>query len=411
MSLRILHTSDWHLGLHLHQESLQAEQQEFLNWLINTCIPQETPQVVLISGDVFDKTNPPTFARQMYYSFLAKLVNTSVKQVIITSGNHDSPALLDASKELLNLLNIQVIGNAPENPEECLVHVYDGSDNLQLVVAAVPFLRDQDIRFAQTEGEEHDREQLLRKGIYSYFEKAGRAAKKVAGNLPVVAMGHLFATNASISESERPIQLGNLAGIGSDCFPPELFDYVALGHIHRPQEVQNKANIWYSGSPIALSFSEWNQPKQVRMIEIESGKLESKAVPVPLFRKLMRLEGSFEEVKSKLNAFENKYPFPAFVEIQVLENTRQSSLGRELAQWVEELSKTRKDDFLILAYRFSFLENRKQLSAQTDKTNLDELKPEEVLLNLLNEEEMDEEERKNLLQVFFEICEMEGGEA
>lgn len=143
--LRILHTSDWHLGRSLYGKSRYNEFEAFLNWLAEL-IAQEHIDVLLISGDVFDTTTPSNKAQELYYFFLARIAKTGCRKVIVIAGNHDSPTFLDASKAILKALDVEVIGYAGSDPESEVIAVRDINNKVELVVCAVPYLRERDIR-------------------------------------------------------------------------------------------------------------------------------------------------------------------------------------------------------------------------------------------------------------------------
>jgi len=342
--MKILHTADWHLGKKLYKQDLQEEQKLFLEWLLEH-IEQEKIDILLVAGDIFDLANPPTEARALYYWFLSKLANKC--QIVITGGNHDSAQMLDAPKELLDLLSIKVIGSARNSIEEELV-VYQN-----VVIAAVPYLRDADIRKA-VEGESRESTiENIRKGIKNHYEELATLCEEKYPNSLKIAMGHLYAAGAESSDSEREIQIGNLAGIDKKTFS-ETFSYVALGHIHRPQWVE-KDRIRYSGSPIALSFSEREDKKIVVQLEIEEGKIqEIKEIEVPRFRKLKLIKGSMESVRKQLIDFQNDLALKAFIEIEVEESTYNPIYVQEINEIASVLDNDQLEQMMILKSKINF---------------------------------------------------------
>ena len=400
----ILHTADWHLGANLYNENLEEEHQLFLDWLTTECLPEVKPQVLIISGDVFDKANPTVNARKMYFKFLAKLIDLNIKQVIITAGNHDSASMLEAPKELLEYLNIHIIGNAPGDVQELLISVIGDNNEVVAKVAAVPFLREQDVRFSQFGDNEETRETSLRKGIFDYFNAVFNAAfDSRKHGIPLICMGHLFASGVTISDSERPVQIGNLADVGADCFPEEKVDYVALGHIHRPQNVGGTNHIWYSGSPIALSFSEWSHPKSLRVITLDGLKVHSEAIEIPKFRELIRLEGTFEEVKEKEKTITNSVQLPAFLDITITELKYDSSIGKDITSWVQQISELRKRVYKVAAYRYGFLNKPTSLSRLMDSKSLSETTPLEIFNKLLEAKNADKGLTETYTTIFHEL--------
>ena len=262
--MKILHTSDWHLGHRLHEQLQTEEQQLFLSWLI-TVINDQLIDVLLISGDIFDTGTPSSQSLSIYYNFLVELKSSHCNHVIITGGNHDAPGTLNAPKEILRALNIQVIGKATENISDEVFEV--SVDNEAVMVAAVPYLRDQDIRRAiagESFAEIGDR---YKSALIKHYSEVAEACELInKDNNPVIAMGHLFAIGGTTTDSEQTIYVGNAGDIGADDFP-SLFDYIALGHLHRHQKISD--TIIYSGTPYILSFSEVNHQKKVVTIEIK----------------------------------------------------------------------------------------------------------------------------------------------
>ena len=256
--MRILHTADWHLGLRLYKKDLTQEHRLFFDWLINL-IRERDIDVLLISGDIFDQGNPANEARVMYFSFLRDLIKYNCK-VIITGGNHDSPGVLNAPKDILEMLNVHTIGNVTEDISQMVIELHH-NNQLKAVVCAIPFIREKDIYDFTVESIFENKVEQVRAGIKNIYSSIGDLVKDNY-QVPILAMGHLYAAGAELSDSERDIQVGNQSAINVEDFT-DVFDYIALGHIHRPQFVAGQKHIRYSGSPIALSFSEKMDQKLV----------------------------------------------------------------------------------------------------------------------------------------------------
>lgn len=291
--MKILHTADWHLGHRLHEHGQHEEQQLFLDWLI-ALIDEEKIDVLLVSGDIYDTGVPSTQSQKMYYDFLINLQQTHCSEVVITGGNHDAPGTINAPKELLAALSVRVIGKATEDIADEIFHLTVGEE--EVIIAAVPYLRDQDIRRA-VQGESFDEiTGRYKKALVNHYQAAADHCLSISeSKAPLIAMGHLFAVGGSISDSEQHIYVGNLGHIGADDFP-ETFDYIALGHLHKPQIVGGRDHIRYSGSPVMLSFSETGYEKQILILETDKNQLkEIRSVAVPVFRELFRISGTVEE--------------------------------------------------------------------------------------------------------------------
>ncbi|SKA76358.1 Exodeoxyribonuclease I subunit D [Prosthecobacter debontii] len=278
--MRMLHTADWHLGARLIERERLEEHAAFLTWLLEV-LRAERIDVLLISGDVFDAANPPQNAIALYFDFIRRLAELKTVKTVITGGNHDSASHLNAPRDLLRHFDVHVFGHA-SHP-----HLVDLGD---VVVAAVPFLRERDLRQA-TPGETlqtvHDH---IRSAIRDHYATQLHAARELAQARPIIAMGHLTALGATASDSERDIHIGNLGAVGADVFAG--FDYTALGHLHRPQKVGGLEHVRYSGSPLALSFSEAADAKSVAMVEIapQANGLTIELLPIPTPRQLNRVK-------------------------------------------------------------------------------------------------------------------------
>lgn len=307
--MRVLHTADWHLGQHFltGQERL-TEQQAFLNWLLET-VQTHGVDALVIAGDVFDTTSPSHAAQELYYTFLVKMQGTSCRDIVVVGGNHDSPTLLNASRQLLRQLRIHVVGGVPTDPAEQVLSLTGADGKTGLVVCAVPFLRDRDIRLAVA-GETPDERQLrIRQSIAEHYAALADSAA-VRGlreqDIPVLATGHLYAAGGEAREgAERDVHIGGLGLVGAEHFPA-AFDYVALGHLHRPQVVGGREHIRYSGSPVPLSFTEADDRQQVLLLEFKgAGTPSITSLLVPVARRLQRFHGTLEEVEADILGFDN----------------------------------------------------------------------------------------------------------
>ncbi len=298
-AFRVLHTADWHLGKMLNEQSREEEQKRFLDWLLKQVVELEV-DVVLVAGDVFDTANPPQSAEALYYDFVAELNRKSSASLVLIAGNHDSANQLEAPKRVLKALRTHVHGAVADEPADRLL-LLPSADAPKVAIAMVPFLREKDLRMGKT----GDKEAAVRKeivaGITRVYEETAKAAKSAKISCPVIATGHLTVAGSSSSESERDIHIGGLGAIDSTVFP-EAFAYVALGHLHRPQSTDKAGRVRYSGSPIALSFSEVDDKKEVRLLDVNAKGITQGSVPIPVFRKLVQLKTSLETLDKDLAA-------------------------------------------------------------------------------------------------------------
>ncbi len=396
--MKILHTADWHLGKKLYKKDLTEEHNLFFGWLIETIKAREI-DLLLISGDVFDSANPPNEARQLYYGFLAKMVLLNCR-IIITGGNHDAPSMLDAPRELLAMLNISIVGGVPENKIEMLLPF--PPQNPDIVIAAIPYLRDSEIRQAIDNESFDNKIEAMKQGIRTFYDNVAEQAKNRFPTIPLLAMGHLYARGVTTSDSEREIQIGNLASFDANDFSAD-FVYVALGHIHRPQQVGNSGRVRYSGSPISLSFSEKNDIKIVIEICFENQQIVTiEPLQVPQFRQLRHISGSFEEVKKQLINFKNQGQLKAFIEIEVKEQNYNPLLTKELN---DIISVFENEEAEILKHRIGF-ENTATGADELFVVGqaIDEISERDVLLKRLEfENALGDDDRQMIMEAFDEL--------
>ncbi|WP_225986437.1 exonuclease SbcCD subunit D C-terminal domain-containing protein [Rufibacter sp. LB8] len=400
--IRVLHTADWHLGQRLAGHERTEEHRAFLTWLCQTICDQKI-DLLVIAGDIFDTGFPSNTALKLYYDFLREVKDTCCQEVVVIGGNHDSVSTLNAPAEFLRHYKVHVVGGAPENAADQVLLISSALGEPQLVVCAVPFLRDKDVRLSVPGETSEEREARLKQGIcdhYSQFSPLVDDYKKQG--IPVLATGHLFAAGSSASDSEKEIHVGNLGQITGDQFPT-CFDYVALGHLHRPQVVNKLPHIRYSGSPIPLSFSENTDRKQVVVLEFADGKLASiQDLPVPCWRKLVRFKGTLDEILPKILAYDNiEFPHPAWAEVQL---QYEHNLHEHTAKLHEAFAANTCVHLLI--HRHQRTISDQSLDQQiTQDQDLADLKPKEVFLKRC-EEALGNAGYDELVSTFDELLEL-----
>lgn len=294
--MRILHTADWHIGKKLHERSRHDEHKQFLEWLLEK-IKQHDIELLLVSGDIFDTSLPSAEATKLYYEFLYRLSNETKTYTVIIAGNHDSARHLEAPREFLKMGRIYVVGLANE-PSECVFTI--PPENPQVAVAAVPYLSESELEHIsfETEVEKSERYRERIKALYS------ECVTSLPTNIPIILMGHFYVEGGTVSGSERKtqgepfnesqpnIRIGGASAVHANDFPHGV-DYVALGHLHRPQSIKGKKfPIRYSGSPIPLRFTEIDYQKKIYILDIsENGTLEQEEIEIPTFKELCIVEG------------------------------------------------------------------------------------------------------------------------
>jgi len=300
--LTMIHTADWHFGAVLYGQRRHREHAAFAQWFID-CVAREKPDVVLISGDIFDTTTPSHQAQTLYYDTIAALRRGGCPHIIVTGGNHDAPSLLNAIQPLVQDQGITIVGAATENPADEVLLLRDAAGIPQLIVCAVPYLRDRDVRLSESGQSPDDKHAALVAGIRQHYAEVVAAAVQLCETLdtpvPIVGMGHLFVAGGVAGDGVRDLYVGTLSYVGTDIFPESL-DYVALGHLHVPQQVSGATVIRYSGSPIPMGFGESKQQKIV--LKVALGNIENAPVVtpihVPTFQRLVAMSGDWEKLEN-----------------------------------------------------------------------------------------------------------------
>jgi exonuclease SbcD len=421
--LRILHTSDWHLGHRLYERDRTAEHRAALSWLLDT-IEEQKVELLVVAGDIFDTMNPSNTARGLYYNFLGELQRTGCKAAVIVGGNHDSPSLLDAPAELMRHLNLHVVGGAKSDPNDqvFMLEVPEGATagakgglGRAVLVAAVPYLRDKDLKYSIAGESPEDRKQRMRSAILTHYQDIGAAVEARRGNtkVPILATGHLFAAGSEDAEDKAShIYLADKNNIEAGQFPAS-FDYVALGHIHQAQRVGGKENVRYSGSLVPLTFGEARQPQSVCVFDLtQAGQnIEVQKITLPRFRELKSIRGTAEEVLTELKALtlmekvlESSH-LPPWVEVRV-ETAHPLPLLREELQAVITSDESAGDSLRPEILRTSLVRpDTATATPQLSTRNLSELDPEDVFYQLCHNGEATEkrEDYDDLLASFREL--------
>ncbi|WP_368939274.1 exonuclease subunit SbcD [Proteus mirabilis] len=409
--MRIIHTSDWHLGQYFFTKTRAQEHQQFLDWLLAQ-IREQQVDAVIVAGDIFDTGSPPSYARELYNRFIVAIRDTQC-QLIILGGNHDSVATLNESKSLLACLNTTVIANVHTETPQAPIILYQKNHTPGALLCAIPYLRPRDMINSKSGQSGADKQGALKEAIADYYQRQYQAAldlrKQLNVNIPIIATGHLTTIGASVSDSVREIYIGTLEAFNATLFPP--FDYIALGHIHRPQRVNKSGHIRYSGSPIPLSFDESAQQKSVCLIDFEQDKLaEMTLLPIPEFQLLRTLSGSLQEIATQLEKLATQYnemDTTIWLDIEV---STQDYLS-DIQTRIQELTQSPLFEVIVLRRA------RKQHQAlmQNEKETLTELTVYDVFERRLAQHQFETEEDKTRLTTLFkqavEMAEQEDNNA
>lgn len=397
--MKLLHTSDWHIGRTLCGRKRYDEHDLFLTWLSET-IQKNEIDVLLVSGDIFDTTAPSNRAQELYYQFLHKVSASNCKHIVIIAGNHDSPSFLNAPKELLKVLNVHVVGNVPQDLNDEVIVLYDQQHNPELIVCAVPYLRDKDIRSAEAGESIDDKGSKLVAGMIKHYAAVGLLADtkriELGKEIPIVGMGHLFTSGGQIVDDDgvRDLYIGTLAYLPANTFP-DCFDYTALGHLHIPQKVMDTETIRYSGSPLPMGFGESHHKRSVLQVDINNGNTTVIPIEVPRFQLFESIKGDWDHISHRLTEL-SEADINVWLEIIYTGDEVISDLQDRLITYVSD---TQLD--LLRIKNNQIIQRALEQTSITE--TLDDLSEIEVFERCLQVHEVPEEQKQGLLDAYNEI--------
>lgn len=400
--MRIIHTSDWHLGQYFYGKSRAAEHQQFAQWLVDQV---ETHQVdaVIVAGDIFDTGAPPSYARQLYADMLSQLHDAGCVSVVL-AGNHDSVAVLNETAGLLHRFHSQVTTAVSENPADQVSVLRAQNGDPLAILCAVPFIRPRDIVRSEAGLSASQRQQNLQNAIVAHYQSLHEYAldlrERAHPGLPIIATGHLTAVGAKSSESVRDIYIGTLEALPVSAFPAA--DYVALGHIHRAQSLGDTKHVRYSGSPIPLSFDELNQSKSVALVEFDGAKLGSvEKLEIPSFQALFTLKGTHQSVLEQLEKISDEIgdDETAWLSIEITEGDYPPDARRAIEATAAELPVE------VLLHRHQ-RKHAQLTNSEPQHAQLHELTPSEVFEQRLDAEALEDQQRlSEIRHCFNEVLE------
>ncbi|TXD36400.1 exonuclease subunit SbcD [Lujinxingia vulgaris] len=366
--MRILHTSDWHLGATLEQASLENEQARFLDWLYETLRDAEV-DCLIVAGDVFDSTQAPARAQGLYYRFLHRCQDLpALKKIVVVGGNHDSASQLDAPAPVLRELSVDVVGGLSSDPaqwERALIPVPDATGTPQAVIVATPYIHESRLGVGRIAGEgiAPDLARSFYDAFENFYTELARRARERFGDLPLVGVAHLTCMPAAqkLRDDDFKTDLHQIGALGA--LPPSIFcedyDYVALGHIHRGFAVES-GRIWYSGTPVPIRFNEAQTPRQVLLVDVGEEVVIDRR-DVPEFRALITYRDTPEELEKLVRKRTWDAPYPPYVAIEsIVDVTRPGTLER-LRDAIEEAFEPGERP-RIIAFREVLHANREHLA-------------------------------------------------
>lgn len=395
--LRILHTSDWHLGKNLLQKKdRNPELQKFLDWLLQT-LTHEAVDLLIVAGDIFDTVAPSSASQKLYYDFLVKIQSTNCKQVLITAGNHDSPAFIDAPKALLGSMNVKVVPYIQEDLNEQLMVTRDAQGHPTAIVAAVPFLRERDLsQFVAGESYE-DRETRVNAAIAKHYRDLADLAlqkrQELKADIPLISTGHLSIIGGSHTQGEevRDTYVGTIQGLPPSIFPAE-FDFVCLGHFHIASGMGARAN--YSGTPIPMGFAEAEQQKVVNIIEF-GAKSQLRRIQIPAFQQMQTLKGDQAHLMQELQKLVAQKT-DVWLDVTYTGTEYVANLNSTVHSLVA--------DSAVQVLKVTNQQSKSSTpSADFFEHKLTALNPTAIFTDLLNNRQVTEENRELLMNAFNEI--------
>lgn len=388
--MKILHTADWHLGVALGAEKRFDEFDALLDHLVDI-VREEKIDAVIIAGDVFDSHLPPNRAAGQYYRFLLEAGRAGAREIIVTGGNHDSAAYLEAPKEVLEHLSVHVFASVAGDCSDMILPLKDEKGNTAALIGAVPYLHEKDLLIVEGGQGLVERETALRTAMLEYYRKMADALKAVDPSVPHILTGHLFAVDDG---KRNDIWTGTLMSVSAGDFPDSI-DYLALGHLHDAMTLKtaHKTVVRYAGSPLNVSFRELAVPKSVTVIDTDDVK-NFREIFLPAFQEMRLLEGDRGELEEELRklAAEGKSIWCS------VENT-----GSYEPLLLEILSAVIRESQVKIIRCRNRETNPAVLQRLPEERKLEELAPVDVFKLILQEAEINKETAEKLLGAFNEI--------
>jgi len=404
--MRILHTSDWHLGASLLGAPRLDEQAAFLRWLEETMVAREI-DLLLVAGDIFDQMHPGADAQSVYFSFLARCAKAAwPRQVVVVAGNHDSPLRMRAPDPVLRELKIHVSGGYDAtNEARMIVPVRDHNGTVSLVVAAVPFIAEYRLGITGMDASEEALADSISGAFRALYQRCADLCAEHYPGVPMVATGHLTVARSDgrteeAKERTELHQIGTIGALPSNIFDPR-YAYVALGHIHRAYPISDD-RVHYAGTPVPVSWSESGASRRVLVVDVDpQGDVTIERVSVPQARRLKTLAGTVDEVVAMIarTADLSEDLLPPY--LRVVAQLEEAGLRCDhlFHDAVERLPEPRPR-LIDISYTHPSVAGRDESAADTVEVRLQELTPEDVFRRLYRSRHDGAEAPASFLQAF-----------
>ena len=320
--MRLLHTSDWHLGIS-HGTTSRAPDHDLVLAAIARLVEEDAVDALVIAGDVFDTMQPPAEAQARWFGFLAAIARTGLPQVVVIGGNHDSASRLDAPAEVLRALNVHVVGGIPSEAswERCVVPLVDRRGAVGAVALAVPYVHEFRLGVRTTDLDTASVRAAFTERFAELYRVLADRAQAAYPGVPIVATGHLTLGAATRDDYPQEIhQVGMIDGLPASILDPRI-QYAALGHIHRSYPVDAARRAWYSGSPLAMSLPEAKVARRVLRVDLDpdpAGLPVVTPIELPTPRPLIELRGAPDAVIAAIRGLRWTEPLPPLLFCRVI---------------------------------------------------------------------------------------------
>ena len=277
--MKFIHTSDWHLGKSLEGHSRLEEQEQFCDDFVKL-VNDNDIDMIIIAGDIYDTSNPPAQAEKLFYKTVSRLANNGERCVLIISGNHDNPERLAAITPLAHEQGIIVLGYPLSSTEKAkyegfeILEAKEGCLKVEIkgekaTIITLPYPSEK--RLNEAIGNPSNDEEAQK----TYSERVGELFRELEENFEEdtinIAVSHIFVVGGEGTDSERPIQLGGSLLVEKKDLPTKA-QYIALGHLHKPQKASHRLNAYYSGSPLQYSKDERSYAKGANIVDLKAGE-------------------------------------------------------------------------------------------------------------------------------------------